>query len=101
MVAIPSDMREAAFLQLKAAYRKLCAAHVKVQQKWDEREFEAGITKSWLCDYGQLQSELHLAHLDFNAATRLFSRELRTCQACGVLHRCFHAKPLVTIRHSC
>jgi hypothetical protein len=79
MVAMPSDMREAAFLQLKATYVKLRAAYMRVQQEWSGKIDPSESLGPWLQTYNQAQSHFRDAQMDFDAAAKLFSREIGPC----------------------
>jgi hypothetical protein len=68
MVALPSNMRESAFLQLKAAYARLCAVHAKLQDRWNESAYSPDEFGPRRRAINELRSELRQAHSDFDAA---------------------------------
>ena len=90
MVAMPSDMREAAYLQLNATYRRLRAAHIKLQHEWDAKVDLPEAWGAWLRALNQARADFRDAHMDFDAAVKLFSREIGPCPACQKLRGCFH-----------
>jgi hypothetical protein len=100
MVALPSNMREAAFLQLKAAYARLCAVHAKVQDRWNESAYSPDEFRPRHRAINELRSELRQAHSDFDAALRLFFREIPVCPACRILNCAIHGNKLLAANPS-
>jgi hypothetical protein len=94
MVALPFDMRDAAFLQARAAYARLCAVHAKAEGMWNERTGLPNEIGPWLRSLNELRLELRQAHSNFDAALRLFFREIGSCPACQMLSCSIHSDAL-------
>jgi hypothetical protein len=58
MVALPSNMREAAFLQLRAAYARLCVVHAKLRDRWNEGAYSPDEVALRLRALNELRPEL-------------------------------------------
>jgi hypothetical protein len=79
MVALVRDEREANFLRVQIAYKRVCDVEREIIAIWRLRPLGIGISQEWLRQFAESNAAALKAHRKMAAALRNYSRELASC----------------------